>query len=84
MANLISVKVFTPTNDPNTSGLYTSASQLINVDRIQGVVAAPGITSGVNTSIDYSYNVGNLFQNEGLLVNETVAAVLAAANAPLA
>lgn len=83
MANLISVIVFTPTNDPNTSGLYTSATQLINVDKIQGVVAST-VTSGVNSSIDYSYNVGNLFQNKGLLVNSTVAAVLAAANAPLA
>lgn len=83
MANLISVIVFTPTNDPNTSGLYTSATQLVNVDKIQGVVAS-AVTSGVNSSIDYSYNVGNLFQNKGLLVNSTVAAVLAAANAPLA
>lgn len=83
MANLISVKVFTPSNDPNDSGTYTSAAKLINVDRIQGVVAS-SVTAGVNASIDYSYNVGNLFQNEGLLVNETVAAVLAAANAPLA
>ncbi len=83
MANLISVIVFTPTNDPNTSGLYTSATQLINVDHIQGVVAS-AVTSGVNSSIDYSYNVGNLFQNKGLLVNQNVAAVLAAANAPLA
>jgi len=83
MANLISVIVFTPTNDPNTSGLYTSATQLINVDKIQGVVAS-AVTSGVNASIDYSYNVGNLFQNKGLLVNSTVAQVLAAANAALA
>lgn len=83
MANLISVIVFTPTNDPNTSGLYTSATQLINVDKIQGVVAS-AVTSGVNASIDYSYNVGNLFQNKGLLVNSSVAQVLAAANAPLA
>lgn len=83
MANLISVIVFTPTNDPNTSGLYTSATQLINVDKIQGVVASE-VTSGVNASIDYSYNVGNLFQNKGLLVNSTVAQVLTAANAALA
>lgn len=83
MANLISVIVFTPTNDPNTSGLYTSATQLINVDKIQGVVAS-AVTSGVNASIDYSYNVGNLFQNKGLLVNSTVAQVLTAANAALA
>lgn len=83
MANLISVIVFTPTNDPNTSGLYTSATQLINVDKIQGVVAST-VTSGVNSSIDYSYNVGNLFQNKGLLVNSTVAQVLAASNAALA
>jgi hypothetical protein len=83
MANLISLIVFSPTNDPNSEGVYTSATELINVDKIQGVVAS-SVTSGVNASIDYSYNVGNLFQNKALLVNSSVAQVLAAANAPLA
>jgi hypothetical protein len=83
MANLISLIVFSPTNDPNSEGVYTSATELINVDKIQGVVAS-SVTSGVNASIDYSYNVGNLFQNKELLVNSSVAQVLAAANAPLA
>lgn len=80
MANLISVIVFEPSNDPNTSGVYTSGTQLINVAKIQGV-AASSVTSGVNASIDYSYNVGNLFQNKELLVNESVSAILSAANA---
>jgi len=83
MANLISVVVYTPTNNPNSAGLYTSRTELLNVNNILGV-AASSVTSGVNAAIDYKFNVGNTEQNKAVFVASTVAEVLAAANAPLA
>lgn len=80
MANLISVVAFTPSSDPNQPVTYTSAAEVINVAKIQGVVAS-SVTSGVNSAIDYSYNVGNLFQSKTLLVNEAASAIVTAANA---
>jgi hypothetical protein len=80
MANLISLTVFTPKNDPNSAGLYTSATQLINVDSIQSV-AASSITAGVSSVIDYKVVVGNATQNVPLFVSSTVAQILTAANA---
>lgn len=80
MANLISVTVFTPSSNPNAPVTYTSAAQVINVAKIQSVVA-DSTTSGVNSAIDYSYNVGNLFQSKTLLVNEAASAIVTAANA---
>jgi hypothetical protein len=80
MANLISVTVFTQSEDPNEAGVYTSAAEVINVDKIQGVVANT-VTSGVQSAIDYSYNVGNLFQNKTLLASDTPSTIVTAANA---
>jgi hypothetical protein len=82
MANLISLNVFTQSEDPNEAGIYTSAAEVISVSRIQGVVANT-VTSGVQSAIDYSYNVGNLFQSKTILASATPAAVVTASNAAL-
>lgn len=82
MAKLISVTAWVT---PLEGELAATGQRLINVDKIQGVKAAPSGGAWniptANTVIDYSYNVGNQLQNGDILVVEAVSAILAAASA---
>lgn len=82
MAKLISVSAYVT---PLEGTLAASAQRLINVDNIQGVKASPSGGSlninGINTAIDYSYNVANNLQDGTIFVGEAVSAILAAASA---
>jgi len=82
MAKLISVSAwFTPLEGE----LAATAQVLINTDNIQAVKASPSGGSlniaTINSAIDYSYNVGNQFQNGTYFVTQAVSAILAAASA---
>lgn len=88
MAKLISVSAWvTPTEGQllSLSGTPVTAERLINVDEIQGVKASPSgggwNIDGANSTINYTYNVGNMFQDGDFIVAETVAEILAAASA---
>lgn len=82
MAKLISVSAWVT---PLEGELAATAQRLINVDNIQGVKATPSggafNIATANTTIDYSYNVGNQLQNGDIVVVEAVSAILAAASA---
>lgn len=82
MAKLISVSAYVT---PLEGTLAASAQRLINVDNIQGVKASPSggalNINGINTAIDYSYNLANNLQNGTIFVGEAVSAILAAASA---
>ena len=82
MAKLISVSAYIT---PLEGTLAASGQRLINVDRIIGVKASPSggayNINGINTLINYSYNVGNMLQNGDLFIGEAVSAILAAASA---
>ncbi len=79
MANLISVSVF---QNPDGTNESPSLTHLIPVDTFQSVTAksTTGI-SGVNTVVSVKYYKGNNRLTGDYLVNESVAAVLTAANA---
>lgn len=82
MAKLISVSAFVL---PVEGTLAASGQRLINVDNILGVKASPSggslLINGINSEINYSYNVGNMLQNGSVFVGEAVSAILAAASA---
>lgn len=82
MAKLISVSAFVL---PVEGTLAASGQRLINVDKILGVKASPSggslLINGINSEINYSYNVGNMLQNGSIFVGEAVSAILAAASA---
>lgn len=82
MAKLISVSAYIL---PVEGVLAASGQRLINVDKILGVKASPSggafNINGINTAINYSYNVGNMLQNGDIFVGEAVSAILAAASA---
>jgi len=82
MAKLISVSAFVL---PVEGTLAASGQRLINVDNILGVKASPSggslLINGINSEINYSYNVGNMLQNGSIFVGEAVSAILAAASA---
>lgn len=81
MAKLISVSAYVT---PLEGTLAASGQRLINVDKILGVKASASagalLINGVNSEINYSYNVGNMIQNGSLFVGEAVSAILAAAS----
>ena len=81
MAKLISVSAYVT---PLEGVLAASAVRLINVDKILGVKeslsAGSLLITGVNSEINYSYNVGNQIQNGSLFVGQAVSAILAAAS----
>lgn len=81
MAKLISVSAYVL---PVEGTLAASGQRLINVDKILGVKASPSggalLINGINSEINYSYNVGNMIQNGSLFVGEAVSAILAAAS----
>ena len=81
MAKLISVSAYVT---PLEGTLAAPGQRLINVDKILGVKVSPSggslLINGVNSEINYSYNVGNMIQNGSLFVGETVSAILAAAS----
>jgi hypothetical protein len=81
MAKLISVSAYVT---PLEGTLAASGQRLINVDKILGVKVSPSggslLINGVNSEINYSYNVGNMIQNGSLFVGEAVSAILAAAS----
>lgn len=81
MAKLISVNAYIT---PLEGVLAASAQRLINVDKIQGVKASPSggafNINGIETVINYSYNVGNQLQNGDFFVSNAVSAILAAAS----
>jgi len=82
MAKLISVSAYVL---PIEGVLAASGQRLINVDKILGVKASPSagalLISGVNSAIEYSYNVGNMIQSGTIFVGEAVSTILAAASA---
>ena len=82
MAKLISVSAWVT---PADGSLPATAQRLINVDRIQGVKAAPAAVtaqySGAQSVIDYTYNIGNQWQAGDIIVTQAVSALLAAASA---
>lgn len=82
MAKLISVSAWVT---PLEGELAATGQRLINVDHIQGVKATPSggafNIATANTTIDYSYNIGNQLQNGDFIVVEAVSAILAAASA---
>ncbi len=82
MAKLISVSAWVT---PADGALPATAQRLINVDKIQGVKAAPAavtaLYSGAQSVIDYSYNIGNQNQAGDIIVTQAVSAILAAASA---
>lgn len=82
MAKLISVSAWVT---PQDGTLPATAQRLINTDNIQGVKAAPASVtaqySGAQSVIDYSYNLGNAWQNGDIIVTQAVSALLAAASA---
>jgi hypothetical protein len=81
MAKLISVSAYVT---PLEGTLAASGQRLINVDKILGVKVSPSggslLINGINSEINYSYNVGNMIQNGSLFVGEAVSAILAAAS----
>ena len=81
MAKLISVNAYIT---PQEGVLAASGIRLINVDRIIGVKASPSGGAfnipGIETLINYSYNVGNQLQNGDLFISNAVSAILAAAS----
>lgn len=81
MAKLISVNAYIT---PQEGVLAASGIRLINVDRIIGVKASPSggafNINGIETLINYSYNVGNQLQNGDLFISNAVSAILAAAS----
>ena len=81
MAKLISVSAYVL---PIEGVLAASGQRLINVDKILGVKVSPSggslLINGINSEINYSYNVGNMIQNGSLFVGEAVSAILAAAS----
>jgi len=80
MAKLISVSAWVT---PLEGELAATAQVLINVDRIQGVKAAPSAFSipTIASEIDYTYNQANNWQNGSYYVTQAVSAILAAASA---
>ncbi len=81
MAKLISVSAW---YTPFDNALPATAQRLINVDRIQGVKAAPAAVTaqyaGAQSIIDYTYNIGNQWQDGDLIVTQAVSSILAAAS----
>lgn len=82
MAKLISVSAYIT---PLEGTLAASGQRLINVDKILGVKASPSggayNINGINSVINYSYNVGNMLQDGDIFVGQAVSAILAAASA---
>jgi len=80
MAKLISVSAWVT---PLEGELAATAQVLINVDRIQGVKAAPSAfnIATIASEIDYTYNQANNWQNGSYFVTQAVSAILAAASA---
>lgn len=85
MANLISVTSFSGVSNGPTNDGTTASEVLINVENIISVKALDTAyeTTGV-TLVNYNVPTNNTVYQVGLIVEETVAEVLAAANAPLA
>lgn len=85
MANLISVTSWSPLSLNNETPLSAAAVVLINPAKILSVKTrgTAYATTGV-TDIVYEYPINQMHYQLTLIVTETRAAVLAAANAPLA
>ena len=81
MAKLISVNAWIT---PDEGVLAATAQVLINVDKIIDVVNSPSGGSyrinGVNSEINYSYNIANNLQNGSYFVTQAVSTILAAAS----
>lgn len=84
MANLIQLSSFSPIAVVPTPST-TASDVVVNVSNIISVktLATPYETTGV-TQVNYLLPVNNTSYVVELIVEETLAAVLAAANAPLA